>query len=137
MKNSPLKILIVDDEPLLRELLLEGLPEFLGEYDVRIVTCGNAEEAIPIFHRAKYLQNPFDVVITDNNMGKISGVKLAELIKCESQDTVVIIVTGAANEITDHLADEVLEKPVPMATIAKTITDLLSANAESSQGRRK
>jgi two-component system response regulator PilR (NtrC family) len=79
------KILIVDDELSMRELL----SIMLRKEGYEVVTAENGELAI------KALQSDiFDLVITDLKMPHMDGMTLLKLVKESSPDTIVIIITA-------------------------------------------
>jgi two-component system, NtrC family, response regulator PilR len=79
------RILIVDDEKSMRELLSIMLRK--EGYDV--VTAENGEKAL------KALQTDiYDLVITDLKMPQMDGISLLKAVKDASPDTIVIIVTA-------------------------------------------
>jgi diguanylate cyclase (GGDEF)-like protein len=77
-------ILIVDDEEQIRSLLCSML-----EVDYDCVTVGSAEEAINLLKVIK-----FELVISDINMGAISGLDLVPYIVKETPETVVVMISG-------------------------------------------
>lgn len=77
-------ILIIDDEPELRSILAD----FLGE----IYECVQVESAEAGL--AEIRKKTFAVVITDVNLSGMSGLELIPLIKAESMQTVVMVVSG-------------------------------------------
>src|SRR4051812_42222159 len=78
-------VLIVDDEPSVRELMARWLAS--GGYDVR--TAGNAEEALERVHdRAP------DVALCDIRMPGHDGLWLAHQIRHDAPETAVIMATG-------------------------------------------
>lgn len=85
-KNT--KILIADDEEIIRNLLKEHLTD--EGYNVLAVSSG--EEALENFSR-----DPGCLVITDIRMGGMSGVQLLEEIKKLDSDAQVIIITSHAS----------------------------------------
>jgi diguanylate cyclase (GGDEF)-like protein len=77
-------VLIVDDEPAIRSLLVSILT---ADYDCR--TAESAETAL------QHLENQtFDVVISDINMGGMSGIELVARVRTSSPDTVVMLISG-------------------------------------------
>jgi DNA-binding NtrC family response regulator len=80
------RILIVDDEPLITEVLSE---HFKGDYEVE--TALNGTEALTAILR----QRP-DIVLLDINMPRMNGVEVLRDIKQIDQTIAVIMVT--ANE---------------------------------------
>jgi two-component system response regulator PilR (NtrC family) len=89
MKNDdPFRILIVDDNKELREILQEYLK---GEgHDAE--GAANGREALERQH-----QEPFDLIITDLNMPEVPGMELIKTIRKENQDTEFVIITGYAS----------------------------------------
>ena len=85
-KNT--KILIADDEEIIRNLLTEHLTD--EGYNVLAVPSG--EEALEIFKK-----DPNRLVVTDIRMGGMSGVQLLEEIKKLDSDAQVIIITSHAS----------------------------------------
>lgn len=83
-----LRVLVVDDEVSLRELLSEVLTD--DGYDV--TTAGTAEEALQLFS-----EDPFPLVISDIRMPGMNGIDLLKKIKSEKEDTQVVIITSHAS----------------------------------------
>jgi len=87
-----------------------------------------------MFRTALLQGEPYDVVITDMNMPDVSGYAVAQMIKIESSDTPVILMTGAGNTTRDGGAlsasvDVVVNKPVRM----QELNDLLLQMARPAQ----
>jgi len=79
------RILIVDDEQSMRELL----SIMLRKEGYEVVTADNGEKAL------KAVQNDiFDLVITDLKMPQMDGMTLLKEVKESSPDTIVIVVTA-------------------------------------------
>jgi len=83
--NSQYGILIVDDEPLIRQSLYEILR--IDGYSAGMAASGR--KALDMLKTQKY-----DVVVTDMKMPEISGMELLEKIKEISPDIEVILITG-------------------------------------------
>src|SRR5436190_8029550 len=78
------RILIVDDEAAIRDLLQMILGD---KYECKI--ADSAENALTILE-----SEHFDVVISDQNMGAMSGIALTSHIIAASPDTVVMLASG-------------------------------------------
>jgi CheY-like chemotaxis protein len=103
-----LRILVVDDEPLVRKVV----SRFLTADGHEVVTAANGREAITAFKEAE-----FDLVLTDWAMPKMTGSLLAEAVKNERPEVPVAIMTGVESgmpEVTPKGAavDIVVKKPL-------------------------
>jgi diguanylate cyclase (GGDEF)-like protein len=86
--NKPahkIRILIVDDDPLVLELL--GIS--IGSFGFESVAANNGREAIAILQKEE-----FEIVITDMMMPEVDGMQLLEHVKKNYPWTDVIVVTG-------------------------------------------
>ena len=84
-RNKKFRILVVDDEPLIRESLYEIL--LIEGYRVQMAQGG--KEALQLMSK-----NEFDVVVTDFKLPKMSGMDLLEVVKKDFPETEVIMITG-------------------------------------------
>jgi len=86
----PMRILCIDDEPLVRELMQELL-----ESDGHTVqVADNGQTGIEEFRTAVERSRPFDVVITDLGMPFVDGRQVARTLKSEFPKLPVILLTG-------------------------------------------
>ncbi|RKD34998.1 response regulator transcription factor [Lacrimispora algidixylanolytica] len=82
------KVLLVDDEILIRERISQRIPwESLG-YELR-GTCENGKEAIEFMEK-----QPVDLVLTDICMPYVDGLELAKYLYENEKRTKVVIITG-------------------------------------------
>lgn len=107
--SRQLRILVVDDEPTMRELLTE----FLTGDGHAVETATNGREALEKFHGGW-----FDFVVTDRGMHEMSGEQLAAAIKRAAPDKPVIVLTGFGD-----LMEASGEKPVGVdLVVCKPVT---------------
>jgi diguanylate cyclase (GGDEF)-like protein len=78
------RVLIIDDEEQIRNLLMDVLGNLYQCSD-----AGSAEEAL-----AALAKDTFDLVISDIDMGGMSGLELVPRVHSLSPDTVVVMVSG-------------------------------------------
>src|SRR5687768_6130287 len=78
------KLLIIDDEEQIRNLLADLFGDL---YDC--CTAGSAEEALAALSEQK-----FDLVVSDIDMGGMSGLELVPRVHSLSPDTVVVMISG-------------------------------------------
>jgi PAS domain S-box-containing protein len=126
-----LRILIVDDDPLLLKALQDTL-----ESDGHLVTDAVGGEAgIAAFENAQRNPNPFHLVITDLGMPYVDGRRVAAAIKAMSPDTPVVLFTGwgerlvAEQDVPEHV-DRVLNKPPRLYDLRSAIAQLTSVPVE-------
>lgn len=84
-QSTPERILVVDDEPYIRQILFHHLTH--QGYDC--VQAGGSEQALEIVHRST-----FDLVVTDIRMPGRDGVWLLHEIKSFAPDTAVLMITA-------------------------------------------
>jgi len=89
--HKSLRILFVDDEKHLQELMRSELPRLGHE----VTVCADGREAFKILEKSK-----FDAAILDLRMPGVSGIEVLERLKEVSPDTEAIIMTGHATEET-------------------------------------
>lgn len=115
-----LKLLIVDDEPIVRRGLRQTLPwEQLG-----ITVVGEAKNGIEGLEMAIALKP--DIVITDLKMPKLDGIGMIEKIKAAKLNPKFVILSGYgefsyAKKAIDNEVASYLLKPVSTEEMLKTI----------------
>jgi excisionase family DNA binding protein len=82
-------ILIVDDDPMIIELLTE----MIGNQGYTVVSAESGELALEQIRKQH-----FDLIFLDLILHGLTGVDLLKVIKGEDKDAVVVIVTGFADE---------------------------------------
>ena len=124
--TSRLRILIVDDDP----LMLKSLGDTL-ELDGHVVVAANGgQEGIDAFLAACDSARAFDVVITDLGMPYVDGRKVALAVKQGAPATPVILLTGwgqrllAEGDIPMHV-DRVLSKPPKLREVRAALAQLV------------
>jgi CheY-like chemotaxis protein len=107
-----LRILLVDDDP----LLLRSLRDTLEADGHTIVTASGGREGIELFQEAHDDKQAFSVVVTDLGMPYVDGRQVANAIKTASPSTPVVLLTGwgrrlqAEGDLPAHV-DLLLAKP--------------------------
>lgn len=82
---DPLHVLVVDDEPIIRELL----QAMLCNMHVSVTLAGNGVEA-----QRKILSGSYQLVITDINMPEMDGIALLRWLKIKKPDIDIVVMTG-------------------------------------------
>ena len=113
-------ILIVEDEPVLRDLA----QLILKDHGYRTLLAGSGVEALRVWERERA---NIDLLLTDMVMPEgMSGRELAERLRGSRPDLKVICVSGYSVEDLQHASDLVfLQKPYTRHSLAKTVRDCL------------
>jgi PAS domain S-box-containing protein len=123
--QAPLRILVVDDDPIIMKSLLTIL-----EQDGHIVEAADGgQRGIDAFRAADERSEPFAVVITDLGMPHIDGSVVAATVKSIRPETAVILLTGwgqrlLAEDDTPQNVDRVLGKPPKLAGLRAALAEL-------------
>jgi CheY-like chemotaxis protein len=124
----PLRLLLVDDDP----LLLRSLRDTLELDGHEVVTADGGQAGIDAFSQAMKSGASFDAVITDLGMPYIDGRKVAARVRQLSGQVPIIMLTGwghrliATSDQPEHV-DRVLSKPPKMAEIRGALTEFVGA----------
>jgi PAS domain S-box-containing protein len=116
-------ILLVEDEPLVRELSRD----MLERQGYRVVLASDANEA----ERISAIAGSFDLLITDAVMPSISGVELARRIRASHPGMKVLFISGYSDQPAerDQTAAEgaaFLQKPFSADSLGRKIRQVLS-----------
>jgi len=121
---SNLKVLVVEDSPTMRQLIVFALKRIRG---LQIVEANDGVGGLK-----KLSAEKFDLILTDINMPIMDGLKLVSLIRNDPQYKVVpvvVITTEGAQEDRDRAlalgANEYITKPIQTAKIIEVVRRLL------------
>jgi PAS domain S-box-containing protein len=119
--TRPLRILVVDDQPVQCELIAHALQR--DWHTVAVASHGR--EALKLFESRE-----FDLVITDKAMPEMNGNQLAVAVKSREPDTRVIMLTGFGSGSDDtenqsEFVDLVLSKPASLAELRAAIAEVI------------
>jgi len=120
-----MRILIVDDDP----LIIESLRETLRADGHRVTAAEGGQAGIDAFEAARASGEPFELVITDLGMPYVDGRRVAAAIKAASPHTPVVLLTGwgqrltAENQVPPHV-DRVLNKPPRLKELRAAFAEL-------------
>lgn len=121
MENDPVKILLVDDE----DAILDVMEQYLQRKGFEVHTAGNGIEALKVLDTIK-----INCIFSDINMPGMDGLELAEKIREKDSTLPVVIMTGypslensiqtLKNGVVDYLI-----KPVKLDQIELTLSRVL------------
>lgn len=126
--GAPLKVLLIDDEPQVREVLMRML-----RLDGHTPTpAGTAREGLRLLASER-----FDLVLTDLGLPDMPGWQLARAAKRGSTPVPVVLITGWTEEgerpSSGDDVDAVLVKPFGIAELRQVMRTALEANARPVQ----
>lgn len=105
----PTPILVVDDSPMARKMLIKALP---SKWDVDITQAGNGEEAL-----AAYRAGKADIMFLDLTMPVMDGFEVLDALQKEGLNSFVIVVSADIQPI----AQERVKKLGAMAFVKKPV----------------
>ncbi|WP_026182664.1 response regulator [Leeia oryzae] len=102
-------ILVVDDSPMARKMLIKALPE---GWDVSISQAGNGLEALQAYREGKA-----EIMFLDLTMPELDGFGVLEALRTEGMNTFVIVVSADIQPIAQERVKALgaiafLKKPV-------------------------
>ncbi len=128
-KLRGLRILIVDDNASVRL----ALQQQAASWGMQVTNANSAAQALALLHTQSHLNEPFDIVVLDQNMPGMSGLELAAKVKEDEQimhETLVIMLSGMSTAPPPTLARNtgirrVLTKPVSGKLLKIALTEEL------------
>lgn len=125
---STYKVLIVEDSPTMRQLIVFALKRLRG---LNIVEANDGVDGLK-----KLSSEKFDLIFTDINMPIMDGLKLVSLVRNDpgyKEVPIVIITTEGATEDRDRAlalgANDYITKPIQTTKILEAARRLLSLGA--------
>ncbi len=127
---TPMRVLIVDDQPSVREVLTMCLKE-----DGHLVE--SAVDGLSALEKVR--SAPWDIVLTDRAMPKMNGDQLAQEIRKLQPGIPVVLVTGFADLMRDvgdqpSAIDAVVRKPFTLQTLREGMTKAIALQQELHEG---
>ena len=117
-----MKILCIDDEP----EILELMADFLELLEVDVMTADSGQRGLEILLAE---DGNFDAVVTDMKMPHMSGLDLLKEMRIKGMEMPVIMASGQYNEDLDELSREyhiaaIIAKPFTLANF-KEVLDMV------------
>jgi two-component system chemotaxis response regulator CheY len=120
------KVLVVEDSPTMRQLIVFALKRIRG---FQIVEANDGVDGLK-----KLSAEKFDLILTDINMPIMDGLKLVSMVRNDPnyKETPIIVITteGAIEDRERALAlgaNEYITKPIQTMKILETVKKLMSA----------
>jgi PAS domain S-box-containing protein len=123
--SQPLRILFVDDDP----IMLKSLRDTLEQDGHVVVVADGGERGIETFRTAHEQGEPFAAVITDLGMPHVDGRTVAVAVKSTAPKVPVILLTGWGHRLLAEndrppSVDRVLSKPPKLAALRLALAEL-------------
>jgi len=114
----PVSVLVVDDSPIARKMLIRALP---SNWDIEIAQASNGLEALTAYRAGKV-----DVMFLDLTMPEMDGYQVLETLRKEDLNCLVIVVSAdvqalAQERVLSMGAISFIRKPVT----AEGLSDVL------------
>ncbi|MGB9710679.1 MAG: response regulator [Thermodesulfovibrio sp.] len=120
-----MKILIVDDEPIIRELILQIIDE-IEDIDIQAIEACDGEEGLELIKKEKP-----DIVLLDIMMPKMSGFEVCRVLQKQppSWNMKIVMLTAKGQEVDKQTAKELgvkwyVTKPFRIDDIIKLLREL-------------
>jgi PAS domain S-box-containing protein len=125
---GPMRILIIDDDP----MLLNSLRDALESEGHEVTSANGGQAGINAFVESHAAGTPFPLVITDLGMPHVDGRKVAATIKASVPSTVVLMLTGwgrrlvAEGEVPPGV-DQIISKPPKLLELRAALSEHFGA----------
>lgn len=119
-KSTPFNVLIVDDEPLIRETLAECL----AQEDYLVTSAGSGEEAVQLAEKHR-----FDIALCDVQLPGMDGIETLERLLKRNPEILVVLITAYgtvenAVEAFQKGAHDYLMKPILLDEVVNKVRRL-------------
>lgn len=125
------KVLLVDDDP----LVLEVLKTFLEKRGFNVISSNNSKAALEYF---KKRADDIGLVISDIRMAGMNGVELVKNMLAIKEDVPVFFITGEKDEVLQRLLSglnkniKLIKKPCTYSEFFKAVEEVIGANQKTS-----
>jgi two-component system, OmpR family, phosphate regulon response regulator PhoB len=124
--GSTSRILLVEDEDLIREMLIVSLEE----EGYKVVTATDGGTALSLLQSAELNTNSFDLIVLDLMLPQVNGLDLCRWLRYQGNPVPILIVSAKSTE-TDRVlglevgADDYITKPFSMRELIARCRALL------------
>jgi CheY-like chemotaxis protein len=122
--KRPITVLVIDDDERVRTLLRDIL-RFAG---YRVIEASDGRSGM------RYLENgEFDMVLTDLGMPEMNGWEVVKMIKKETPQTPVVLITGWGTNLDEEKVKEsgvdgIIGKPFQVNEVIETVEQFINCD---------
>jgi len=132
MESPPLRVLVVEDEALIRW----SIAETLAQHGHSVVEAASAATAVQALHE---LPQPFDVVLLDLRLPDSSDLQLLACIRRLRPESAVVMMTAyGSSDVARHALElgayRVVDKPFDMHALEHLLREAHDAHGRPSPG---
>jgi DNA-binding response OmpR family regulator len=129
MQNQQYRVLFLEDEPTIREVL----KEYMNISNYHVTETDNGDDAIALLNK-----NSYDIAVLDIMVPGASGLDVLSYIKDHYQQTATIMLTALEDEKTqvdafNRYADDYVVKPVSPIILLKRMETILRRTKQNIQ----
>jgi CheY-like chemotaxis protein len=121
--SAPFRLLVADDDPVLREILCEGLEQEGFE----VVAAEDGIQALQLFRT----RGPFSALLVDEEMPRLTGRQVLEQTRDERDRVATLIISGNltlnASERTTLNVHDVLRKPISLEELTAAVRGAIAS----------
>ncbi|HCJ29377.1 MAG TPA: hybrid sensor histidine kinase/response regulator [Pseudomonas sp.] len=114
---TPLRILVVDDDP----LVLTNTVALLEDVGHQVTSAADGQAALAVLRGG----NAFDILVTDQMMPGLTGTQLADMVANERPELPVLLVSGFAELPEGSGRLQILAKPFTQASLMQAIGETI------------
>ncbi|MCS7313444.1 MAG: GAF domain-containing protein, partial [Acidobacteria bacterium] len=125
--TGPMRILLIDDDPRVRQVL----GTMLQEMGHRVTVAEGGAVGLSLFEEALQQGDPYDIVVTDLGMPGVPGTEVVRRVKTVRPSTPVIVLTGWGQEAQSRDVDAALRKPVTWRELKAVLDRFVPRRAQA------
>jgi len=132
-RQSGARVLVVDDEPHLLELLVD----VLSTADIEVTAASSGRQAIALAGKAKP-----DIIVADLYLGDCTGLEVIDRLRVDQRDLPAVVITGGRDpdcfsEASRRKPIELLTKPLDVVRLQRTVREELARQQRRRLQRRR
>jgi DNA-binding NtrC family response regulator len=120
-KVASMRILVVDDEALIRTSMVGFMERLFGE----VIGAVDGQDALEKFNQ----HGPFDMVLTDVRMPRMSGSELIKELRHKDKNLFIAVMSAAPEDAENNgqYDDVFMEKPIGFDSILDALEQMIQS----------